>query len=142
MGRTGPVPKRSDQVRRTNNKGAETKIPVEGTVTVPEVDQSKWHPLVRELWASLPDSGQSRFYEPSDWAMAAILMEDLSHYMRSRQRSGVKLSALMSAFTSLLITEGDRRRVRLEIERADAGEPVPENDPTVAIMADYRKMAQ
>ena len=142
MGKTGPVPKRSDQVRRRNNKGAETKVPVDGVVTVPEPDMAKWPVLVRELWASLKESGQSRFYEPSDWAMAAVLCDDLAHYMRSRQRSGVKLSALMSAFTSLLVTEGDRRRVRLEIERTDPGEVAAADDPTVAIMADYRKMAQ
>ena len=136
-----PVPKRSDQVRRTNNKALVEKIEVEGSVTVPK-PHPKWHPAARQLWDSLPDSGQSRYYEPSDWAMAYVLMDDLSHYLRSHSRQGVKLSALMSGFTTLLLTEGDRRRVRMEIERAGSSMEAAEDDPTVAIMADYRKMAE
>lgn len=137
----GPVPKRSDQVRRTNNKGTQEKVYVEGPVEIPEPNE-KWHPAARQLWDSLPESGQSRYYEPSDWALAYVLMEDLTHYLRSRSRPGVKLSAILSGLTSLLVTEGDRRRVRMEIERAGHESDLPDADPTVAIMADYRKMAE
>lgn len=137
----GPVPKRSDQVRRTNNKGQETKVYVEGPVLIPEPNP-RWHKAARQLWDSLPESGQSRFYEPSDWALAYVLMEDLSSYLRSRSKPGVKLSAILSGLTNLLVTEGDRRRVRMEIERASHGDDQPEHDPQVAIMAEYRKMAE
>lgn len=137
----GPVPKRSDQVRRTNNKGTQEKVHVEGPVEIP-APNSKWHPSARLVWDSLPKSGQSRYYEPSDWALAYVLMDDLSHYLRSRSRPGVKLSAILSGLTSLLVTEGDRRRVRMEIERASHDDDVPEADPQVAIMANYRKMAE
>ena len=34
---------------------------------------------------------------------------------------GASLSAYLKAFTALMLTEGDRRKARLEIERADAG---------------------
>ena len=141
MGTRGPVPKRSDQVRRTNNKGQEEKVYVEGSVTVPE-PEANWHPLAVQLWESMKESGQSRYYEPSDWAVAAVLMNDLSSYLRSRKRPGVKLTALMSGLSNLLVTEGDRRRVRLEIERAGDGQAVPEDDGTVVIMDQYRKMAE
>lgn len=141
MGATGPVPKRSDQVRRNNNKAAVEKVEMEGTVTVPKPNP-KWHTAARKLWDSLPESGQSRYYEPSDWALAWFLMDDLSHYLRSHSRQGVKLSALMSGLSTLLVSEGDRRRVRMEIERAGSSTEPAEDDPTVAIMADYRKMAE
>lgn len=143
MGKTGPVPKRSDVLRRTNKdaRAGLTKVDVEslGGVVQPEPSE-RWHPLAKDLWRSMGESGQSRFYEPSDWAYAAVVMDDLSHYLRSKSRSGMKLSALLSAMGPLMLTEGERRRARLELERnaPEAGG----DDPTVAIMEHYRKQAQ
>ncbi len=62
-------------------------------------------------------SGQSKFYEPSEWALAYSLMDDLSYYKHMSKRSGQMLASIYSAMTSLLITEGERRRVQIEISR-------------------------
>ena len=143
MPKTGPIPKRSDLRRRTNKDSLEglEKVNVEdlGVVYQPEADE-KWHPLAKDLWRSMGESGQSRWYEPTDWAYAAVVMDDLSHYLRTKSRSGMKLSALLTAMGPLLLTEGERRRARLELER-NAPEPGGE-DPTVAIMEHYRRQAQ
>ena len=139
MGHVGPIPKRSDQVRRTNHKSENIKAPT-GPLPVepPEADPA-WHPAALQLWESMAASGQARFYEPSDWGLAYVLMDDLTAYLRSRSRPGVKLSAILSGLGSLLVTEGDRLRVRLELERGTA--PDAEDDPRVAIMARYRAQA-
>ena len=143
MGKSGVIPKRRDQLRRTNKEAYQglEKLDAtdQGKVYQPEASD-RGHPLAKDLWRAMGDSAQSIFYEPSDWALAAVLMDDLSHYLRSKSRPGIKLSAIINALTPLLLTEGERRRVRLEIERGN-DEP-GHDDPTVAIMANYRKLAE
>lgn len=135
----GPVPKRSDQRRRRNKSDVEVVTTAGArSVSVPRM-ASSWHPIAKRLWQSLKDSGQADFYEPSDWAFAYSLMDDLSHYKNSDKRSAVALQTIYSSFERLLVTEGDRRRARIELERG--GEP--EADPAkVAIMDEYRRAAE
>ncbi|WP_219910000.1 hypothetical protein [Rhodococcus sp. OK519] len=99
----------------------------------------KWHPIAAALWEALGESGQAQFYEPSDWAFAFSLMDDLSYYKSAERRSGQMLQSIYSAFERLLVTEGDRRRARVELERADSA---PVDDENVAIMDNYRRMAE
>ena len=138
----GPVPKRSDQRRRRNKTTSDTdKAAGAKTVKVPAADRS-WHPIAKSLGASLATSGQAEFYEPSDWAFAFSLMDDLSYIKKAQERDERRpaqmLQTVYTAFERLLVTEGDRRRVRLELERG--GEP--DVDPAkVAIMDEYRAAA-
>lgn len=134
MGDRGPVSKRSDQRRRTNDDG----IPVdhaEGAevVEVPAADPA-WHPVAVQWFESLAKSGQSTFYEPSDWGTAVMLAEAMSRELSDQPivvgkgkdatvemhkvpMTGAALSAILRGMTSLMVTEGDRRRVRLELLR-------------------------
>lgn len=95
------------------------------------------------LWDSLLTSGQSDFYQDSDWAFAYSLCEDLTRYKEPLldrdgnpyfKRSGQMLQTIYSAMERLLVTEGDRRRVRVEL--------VPpsdeEDDAAVLAIADYQ----
>jgi hypothetical protein len=75
------------------------------------------HPLVNELFLSLKDSAQSRFYEPSDWAYAKFTLHFADVLLKSSRPSGQLLSTVQTMLTDLLLTEGARRRVRLEVER-------------------------
>jgi hypothetical protein len=88
-------------------------------VKQPRADAA-WHPIAKRLWKAMGQSGQASFYEPSDWAVAYSLMEDLSAYKMSRRRSGQMLQTIMSSLAALLLTEGDRRRVQMELERPSA----------------------
>jgi hypothetical protein len=132
MGSRGPAPKRSDQRRRSNTPaaGEPTKAPGASKVPVPRGD-SKWHPVARRWYASLAKSGQSAFYEPSDWATAYLVAESMSRelspqglvyqgkvvgYHTMTVKAGA-LSAWLQAMTVLMVTEGDRRRAALELQR-------------------------
>ena len=109
MGTRGPVPKRTESRQRRNAPEVETiKAAGADDVAQPSPDPD-WHPIAARLWHSLGESGQSRFYEPSDWAVAYSLMDDLSHYKASSKRSGQMLATIMSALSSLLVTEANRR---------------------------------
>ncbi len=114
----GPIPKRSDQRIRRNRPDVEIEtVSAIGVVPVPEFDLSDVHPLVNELFLSLKDSAQSRFYEPSDWAYAKFTLHFADVLLKSSRPSGQLLSTVQTMLTDLLLTEGARRRVRLEVER-------------------------
>ena len=141
MGTRGPVPKRTESLNGHRSKdelaGSKvTKALGADDVSQPEPDPD-WHPIARRLWDSLAESGQSRFYEPSDWAVAYSLMDDLSYYKSSSKRSGQMLATIMSAMSSLLVTEGDRRRVQIELARPNAEDS--EESTKVAVMDKWRQ---
>ena len=137
MGTRGPVPKRTESRQRRNAPDVDVKR-ADGAedVSQPAPDPD-WHPIASRLWESLGRSGQSRFYEPSDWAVAYSLMDDLSYYKASSKRSGQMLATIMSAMSSLLVTEGDRRRVQIELARPNADDS--EENTKVAVMDKWRQ---
>lgn len=94
----------------------------------------EWHPVAAAWFASLADSGQSRFYEPSDWATAVVLAESISRELKpqplvigvgkdavlemvSMPPKAASVAAWLKGMTALLATEGDRRRSALELHR-------------------------
>lgn len=154
MGSRGPVPKRSDQRRRTNKSatvsGKVTKAPAADRVCAPTPDE-EWHPVARRWFDSLSASGQSRFYEPSDWATAYLIAESISRDLNpqvvgvtergdavfeSIPLKGASLSAYLKAFGNLLTTEGDRRRASVELQRGELSDA--DEDASVTALDAYR----
>lgn len=135
----GPIPERSDQRRRRNAP----EIPIDrvegGLVDVvgPDLDVEGAHPLAVDWFESLRGSAQAKFYEPSDWQMARIAAQCLTDYMADDRRSAMKFSAFQAATTALLVTEGDRRRMRMEIDRTPPDTSV--RDAKVTAMSRYRR---
>lgn len=140
----GPPPKRSDQRRRRNKPDEsqpnltvvkdEAPRPV---VKAPRVSPS-WHPLMKDWFRSLKQSGQARFYEPSDWQTARLLAEVMSQELNNGE--GVKASMLAEfnrAAASLMTTEGERRRLRVELQAAD-GAAV--DDESSSVMSHYKEL--
>lgn len=119
---TGPIPERSDQ-RRRRNKPAEAdsveSAPGSPVETAPEASEA-WNSMARDWFNSLAESGQSAFYEPSDWQTARIWAEVLSRQLNAGQKmSSMMIAAWSSASAELLTTEGARRRGRLELQREE-----------------------
>lgn len=147
------MPKRAAQRRRTNKpKTATTKGAGAKQVPIPRADP-KWHPFAKRFYASLQKSGQAKFYEPSDWQLAWLTAESLSRDLKpqvigiseqtgkpvfaSVPLKGASLAAYLKAFNALLLTEGDRRRLGIELER-----PGNEQDASdVPRLDDYRARA-
>ncbi len=139
----GPVPKRSDQRRRQNlpEPGRELrKVTETGPVRVPAASKD-WHPVAARWYRSLKQSGQARYYEPSDWAYAYLVAEMMSAGLEKGwgqtplgTGSGVQAQVVLGAMAPLLVTEADRRRARVEIEREDKPKPTP-----VTAADDYRR---
>jgi len=132
----GPVPKRSSERRRRNKDSqVESVKPLRERVDQPPAED-RWHPIARDWYESLAESGQAQFFEPSDWQYARVVADALSRNLKQRAKfSAVLFASVTSAMNDLLTTEGARRRVRLEIERAGIGE----TPASVTAIADYRK---
>ncbi len=127
MGARGPIPKRSDQrVRRNKPAVPVEKVETIGVVAVPELGFDDPHFLTVDLYRSLSESAQARFYEPSDYQIARSVLHFLDQQFKTSRPSGQMVQSLFSQLTDLLLTEGARRRVRLEVERAQAGGDVIE----------------
>lgn len=155
----GPIPKRSSERRRRNAVPGETRVTFEDEVKVPP-PPPKLHPIARRLYVALTESGQAEFFEPSDWEVARFAAEltsralgkDHAYLWRHWHQCDDKkckceipdgevnpksIDAIWKLWQSLMMTETERRRARVEIER---GVSEPEDGPTA--LDAYRKMVQ
>jgi hypothetical protein len=119
--------------------GVAVRAPGAEVVEVPSADPS-WNPVAVRWYESLAMSGQSKFYEPSDWATAFAVAESMSRefepqpivigtgkdatvQMHRVAPKAASVAAWLKAASQLMATEGDRRRMALELER-----PAPDGD--------------
>lgn len=160
MGARGPVPNRDDDLARDRSrKGGESQAATRGVLREvgehsPNLD---WHPIALNAWRSLETSGMADFYQDSDWAYAYFVLDELSSYLTpgidraatekatkeagepvtirypERKLSGMSFTAIISAMTSLGMTEGDRRRMRVELEA-----PREEHDAQLIAIDGYK----
>lgn len=134
------MPKRSDQ-RHGHRTAAErsrtVKAPGAAEVPIPAAD-TDWHPLMRDWYDSLALSGQAVFYEPSDWAQARVIAQAVSDQLKSpKGLTAFMLGQFTSASNQLLVTEGSRRQLHLELQRAGAEDA--DEVAAVTQMAAYRE---
>lgn len=127
MGRRGPVPKRTEDLRGNITKErlhGGTKLnttSAPGFVLKANQPQGKkeWSDSAKIIWRSLPKSAQSATFEHSDWSVARALMTDVTEYQNFGQRNSQKLASLANGFSGSLLTEGSRRRRGVELEVRD-----------------------
>lgn len=135
MGRVqGPPPKRSEQRRRRNKVDIDRAPAHAGGVQGP--DAPAWlQGLALGWYESLRTSGQAIFYTDSDWASALIVAKAIERF--ESRPSAHMLTAILSGFGSLAATEGDRRRMRLELERAPAQDA--DEEAAVTAIAEWQR---
>ena len=132
----GPPRKKDSERRRRNKDAVETEVVnvdelLVGEVEIPAVDED-WHPIARMLFESVSKSGQVIWMEPSDWAALYLMCESISRDLNPQvvgiteegdvvkdtiPLKGASLSSYLKGFAALMMTEGDRRRLRIELER-------------------------
>lgn len=121
MGQKGPVPKRStERIRRNKDDVGIDTIEAIGPVATPDLGFEDPHPLILDLYTSLSESAQSQYYEPSDWQFARFTLHFADQLVKSGRPSAQLLAAVNQSLTDLLVSEGSRRRVRLEVERSQS----------------------
>lgn len=140
MGARGPIGKRSEERmghRSKEEQDSITKAPSGAPGDLPDLPDADplWHPIASDWYLSLRESGQAAFYQPSDWAVARYAAHVMSQVLLSERANGQLVAALNSVMSSLLTTEGDRRRARMELERSTPAKQAPVG---VTAIADYR----
>lgn len=127
-GTRGPIGKRDEErVRRNTPENPTDTVQMIGTVAIPEMGDlshdGRTHPLIIDMYESIKQSAAVKYYEPTDWQFARLTLYTLNQELIAAEDHGkpvgaMKLTAINQMLSALLLTEGDRRRVRLEIERA------------------------
>jgi len=160
-GLTGPVPKREEERRRTNkttesgaSNAAEHVVVLHELLEDPYLVSApspnpNWHPLATMHYWAARKSAVREFYEPVDWAALFLTLEQMSLWLKPQEvlvqqgemagqtvemvvpMPGGVLSSIMKSLGSLMFTEGDRRKLRMEVERV-SGAARLEAGPTAA----------
>lgn len=120
MAKPGPVGKTDeDRVRRnkTSEDGLVTQtFSLDDAVKIPK--GTFVTDVIQDLWNALTISVNVQFYEPTDWAYAKLT---LTMWDKVLEAGGIPaammLASLDSMATKLLLTEGDRRRLKIEVQR-------------------------
>lgn len=120
MGNTGPIPKRQAQRRQhIKEEDKADKLPSgvpDGVVLGPEPPE--WMDgYALDFYEAFRTSGQAIFYEDSDWAVLALICRNVMAEIR--KPSAVMLASILHGCTLLAATEGDRRRIRIELGHGD-----------------------
>lgn len=119
----GPTPKRAEDRVRRNKPDVPTKIGAALPTKRPPEDR-EWHIVAKRLYRSLKDSGQTTFWQQTDWEFARLTMDQLSRAMHTAGdkplRAG-QLNEINAMLTRLMFTEPDRRKARVELQHAAEG---------------------
>ena len=128
MGTRGPIGKRNEErIRRNIPEDPTVTVQMPGVVEIPALGDVSYdgetHPLITEMYESITQSAAVKYYEPTDWQFARLALYTLNQELIASRQYGkpmgaMKLTAINQMLSALLLTEGDRRRARLEIERA------------------------
>jgi len=142
----GPLGKKKSERRRRNIYPSESVISTAGELHIPQPPLNEdefWSPNARNFYKSLAESAQALSYEPSDWALAQFIASLITDYDIGTKASASLLSHIMAGMSHLLVSEGARRRVHMEIERGALAvgddEPLPED---IAAIEEYRRKLQ
>ncbi|WP_051298081.1 hypothetical protein [Brevibacterium album] len=84
----------------------------------PAADRA-WSKRAKELYKAAKESGQSDYYQQTDIARLRFLLDQITYYEGQPQRSAMMLQSITSELSNLLFSEGDRRRVRIELSKTD-----------------------
>lgn len=134
------VRKREEELARPRErKGGDVQPVTHGDlkpVTWDKPADPQWHEIARDIYESARTSGQADYYQDSDWAVLYWLCSEISYHItpqtwidkdtgeeRTKARSGQYLASIMSSLNSLILTEGERRKVRIELQKASAPPP-------------------
>lgn len=153
----GPPPKKAAERRRRNKPDIETEVvnldeALAGEVEIPLPDDD-WHPIARQIWFAQQQSGQALWMEPSDWSMLYLMCESISRDLNPQvvgiteqgdvvkdiiPLKGASLNAYLKGFAALLVSEGERRRLRIELERQKRKDAAAEGDGKVVDIVQRR----
>ncbi|MFE2998677.1 hypothetical protein ACFXG4_27200 [Nocardia sp. NPDC059246] len=133
----GPLPKPPSQRRRRNApKSYGEAIPTEATAAVEAPTLGfRAHKLVREFYAVLRDSVEAQYYSPADWHRVRMELFFLNSLLEADRIGAQAWAAVQAGLTELLVSPAAKRRLGIEMRRAEVDE---DEDAAVADLAEFR----
>lgn len=129
-----PLAKRVEERRRRNAVPGETVATMTGEVVIPKLP-ARLNKVAVDWYNSLAISGQTQFFEPSDWAAAVYTAKCMSAAVAPGAPASL-MASVWQMVNDLLATEQSRRRAKLQVNRVLEGEPET-GKPTA--LQEYRK---
>lgn len=144
MGVRGPIPDREDNLARPRDrKGNDEQAAKRGQLQPIAIDwqpDPEWSDATLNVWNSASASGMADFYQDTDYAELWFICDELDNYTKPkvntktgefyRKQSPEMVKALLTGLSNLGFTEGDRRRIRIEL---DAPEPAQQSASVTAL---------
>jgi hypothetical protein len=109
--------------RKRKQRGTSAVRGKSNPATIPSADP-EWSQVARMMWDSAVESGGAAYYESSDYATLYLLCDQIDYLYRTNKagdakpRSPEMFKAILAGLGNLLITEGDRRKLRIELTKA------------------------
>lgn len=138
----GPIPNLSSDLSRESSANRDGRVPLKKGVRRPTsniLPSPDWHPSVKLFWKRAKRGGQADFYQDSDYAYMWMLCDTLSHELKLRDAGkpykAIIIQNFFTSLTPLMLTEGERRRARVELE---APKPVGEESTATKAVKTYK----
>jgi hypothetical protein len=101
----------------------------------------EWSDFTQNVWESASASGMADFYQDTDYAELWFICQEFDRYSKRTyvdsktgeiqyKQSPEMVKALLTGLSNLGFTEGDRRRIRVEL---DAPEPAKQSASVTAL---------
>lgn len=109
-----PMKKDEERVRRPDPVSGKARHGELRPTKAPNV-KSDWHPNAKAWFKSLKNSGQSDYFQDSDWAMAVLCADYLTKWYEKPR--AMDMQNILTMMAKLGTTEADRRQLlRIELE--------------------------
>lgn len=120
MGATGPIPKRSEARTRTNKTG-EDGIALKKGIALPyewPAADDDWHEWTKDFYDSFRESGMQAYYQQTDVETLRLSCRLLNREVIEKGRpSAMFMAECMKMLDGLGLTEGERRRIKIELDQ-------------------------
>lgn len=119
MGARGPAPKRSEERKGHSHGSATEKMLTKGELRPvdPMPPNEEWCEIARYVYDSFDRSGISYWAQDTEYAQLWLLADNVDAYVKSgARRSAMMMAEIRQAMSNLSFTEGDRRRVGIELD--------------------------
>ena len=140
--RSGPPPKPADKRRNTRTPGgyglAEPVRNAGQAAKQPDLGFNA-HPMVVDLWGSLNESVEAKFFSAADWQRARLELLFVDYTLHEGKMTSANWQRVQQGLNELLVSPADKRRAGIELKAAVDDD----EDAAVLQLAQYEeKLAQ
>ena len=134
----GPIPKRSEERTRRNKTGDDGLEIVRGEAlpyewTDPSFD---WEKPIQRYYLSFQKSGMAAYLQQTDVEQLWLACELLDRQFKSGRPSAMLVGEAMKMTDGLGATEGERRRIKIELDKPKVDDSADKYDAKITDIRD------